>query len=623
MHLVAGFAGSMCGLFGANSAWADEPITLRQTWSGPVDFFATGAPLAVDGPDSGTNVDLYNQPATASVDAAQIPFGAGLADGFLYWVGSVSNNDCADASNLDADVLFTPPGGSQVTVVADECFCSAAGAVSYDIQMCRANVTSLIGSIAGDYTVDGFDALIANGSTNNASFSVVLVFVADGLSPRRIGLYDGVQTMYTSTQTLTLDELEVDNPPAANLTWYVAEGDEGGSGTEQVQVQGNPSGGSLIVSDGLNPAGNPMNHTINTTTPMQSDSIGVDIDQFDISAALAFGDTSVDVTYQAGTDKWWIAYNIVGIDVYEPVFSSASYKNSSIVDDINNDGFVSPGDTVRYAVRLANTGTAPGVVTMTDMVPAQATSWAVVDLAGGVDASTVDTVIVQDIPVAAGSFAEVLFDVVIADVTDQTPMANTASFDASPEGDLGSVTAAPVLIRVDGDDDGVFDNDDNCVVDFNPTQADEDFDFIGDACDPDFGGSDTGTTGDSMGTGTGSDGGTTDAETGAETTGSETDAGSATVGADESGTGDGASADATASGAESGGTDGGSDEMAASVGADASADGGSSTSGDGFGFADGSVDGCTCTLARREAPLSSSIALFALLPLIRRRRRRR
>ena len=29
------------------------------------------------------------------------------------------------------------------------------------------------------------------------------------------------------------------------------------------------------------------------------DSIGVDIDQFDISAALAFGDTSVDVTYQA------------------------------------------------------------------------------------------------------------------------------------------------------------------------------------------------------------------------------------------------------------------------------------------------------------------------------------
>ncbi|MGB1699688.1 MAG: hypothetical protein ACPHRO_07035, partial [Nannocystaceae bacterium] len=293
MHWIAGVAGTMCGVLVTSTAQADEPITLRQTWSGPVDFFATGAPLAIDGPDSGTNVDLYNQPATANVDASLIPFGAGLADGFLYWVGSVSNNDCVDASNLDSDVLFTPPGGSEVTVVADECFCSPAGAQSYDIQMCRANITSLIGTIDGDYTVGGFDALVANGSTNNASFSVVLVFVADGLSPRRIGLYDGVQTMYTSTQTLTLDELEVDNPPAANLTWYVAEGDEGGTGTEQVQVQGNPSGGSLIVSDALNPAGNPMNHTINTTTPTQPDSIGVDIDQFDISPALTGLDTSL------------------------------------------------------------------------------------------------------------------------------------------------------------------------------------------------------------------------------------------------------------------------------------------------------------------------------------------
>ena len=53
-------------------ARADEPVALRQTWSGPVNFFATGAPLAIDGPDSGTNVELYNQPATASVSAADI-----------------------------------------------------------------------------------------------------------------------------------------------------------------------------------------------------------------------------------------------------------------------------------------------------------------------------------------------------------------------------------------------------------------------------------------------------------------------------------------------------------------------------------------------------------------------
>lgn len=611
--------GSMGILLGAGAATADEPIALRQTWSGPVDFFATGAPLAVDGPDSGTNVDLYNQPATANVDPALIPVGAGLADGYLYWVGSVSNNDCADASNLDSDLLFTPPGGSQVTVTADECFCSAAGAASYDIQMCRADVTSLIGTIAGDYTVEGFDALIANGSTNNASFSVVLVFVADGLPPRRIGLYDGVQTMYSSTQALTLDGLEVDNPPAANLTWYVAEGDEGGTGTEQVQVQGNPSGGTLVVSDALNPAGNPMNHTINTTSPAQADSIGVDIDQFDISAALAFGDTSVDVTYQAGTDKWWIAYNIVGIDVYEPVFSSASYKTSSIVVDVNDDGIASPGDTVRYGVRLANSGTAPGIVTMTDTVPAQAASWTMVDLAGGVDASTADTVVVQDIPVDAGLFAEVLFDVVIADVPDETAMTNTASFDAAPEGDLGAVTAAPVLIRVDTDGDGVFDTDDNCVMDFNPTQADEDFDFIGDACDPDFGGTDTGTTGDPTGTDTGSGDSTTSGDSMSTSTGGADTGEGDTTGGEDGTTGDADTGDATGSTGESGGTGSGGDDTAGSGGtgsADASASGG-----DGFGLGDGDVDGCACALDRPGAPPLGTIALFALLPLVRRRRR--
>ncbi|MGB1699606.1 MAG: MYXO-CTERM sorting domain-containing protein, partial [Nannocystaceae bacterium] len=339
---------------------------------------------------------------------------------------------------------------------------------------------------------------------------------------------------------------------------------------------------------------------------------GVDIDRFDISAALAFGDTSVDVTYQAGTDKWWIAYNIVGIDVYEPVFSSASYKNSSIVDDLNDDGIASPGDTVRYAVRLANTGTAPGVVTMTDMVPAEAASWTMVDLAGGVDASTADTVIVQDIPVDAGLFAEVLFDVVIGDVEDETPMNNSASFDASPEGDLGSVTAAPVLIRVDGDEDGVFDNDDNCVMDYNPSQADEDFDFIGDACDPDFGGTGTGTTGAPMDTGTDTDGdttGETDAGTGGDTdtsgeSGTTSDDGG-TTGDDSGGTGD------------TGGTDGGGDGMADSVGADTQ----SEVTGDSFGLGDGNVDGCGCALDGRQSPSPWLLAGFALLPWIRRRRR--
>ena len=34
------------------------------------------------------------------------------------------------------------------------------------------------------------------------------------------------------------------------------------------------------------------------------------------------------MTYQAGDDKWWIAFNIVSVNVYEPAFGAGSTKRS-------------------------------------------------------------------------------------------------------------------------------------------------------------------------------------------------------------------------------------------------------------------------------------------------------
>jgi hypothetical protein len=56
-----------------------------------------------------------------------------------------------------------------------------------------------------------------------------------------------------------------------------------------------------------------MNHTINTTSPVQTDVIGVDIDRFSIDASLTASDTDIDVTYSAGTDKWWLGVQVVGV----------------------------------------------------------------------------------------------------------------------------------------------------------------------------------------------------------------------------------------------------------------------------------------------------------------------
>ena len=268
----------------------------------------------------------------------------------------------------------------------------------------------------GDYSVDEFNALIANATTNNASFSLLLVFEDASLNPRRVALWDGLLTMHNqgnANLSVTLSGLDIDNPAEGDLTWYVMEGDVGGSMGEQVTVTSQPSGATTALSDGVNPVDNPMNHTINTTASVQTDSLGVDIDKFSIDGVLSSTDTAVQIDYAAGDDKWWIAYNVVGVNVFEPAFGAGSGKSWTLHDDADTDQQPTAGDTIRYTIQLVNTGTAVGVVSVTDAIPIEASSWQLIDAAGGSDASNANTLVVNGITVAAGASKDVVFDVVI------------------------------------------------------------------------------------------------------------------------------------------------------------------------------------------------------------------
>jgi uncharacterized repeat protein (TIGR01451 family)/MYXO-CTERM domain-containing protein len=480
-------------LLTARLARADEPISERFSYTGSLDFFATGATMAAD-TNSDNCIDTLAQPASVEVTSTTLPAGAVLIDAYLYWAGTIPDwGDCGTIgnhqSNIDDQVDFMPPGGTFTQVTADNCHCSGGGgSTSYDVQVCRANVTDIIlaqaTGLTGVYEVDSFAARAADGATDNASFSLVLVYEEPSLPVRNVVIYDGVRTMSNSTETITLGGIQVDDPPGGDLTWYVLEGDVGGSSGENVTAQGTPGGTSLLLGDAINPTTNPMNRTINTTSPSQTGVIGVDIDMFDITSALAAGDTAVEVVYTAGPDKWWIAYNIMGIDVYQAVFAFSSQKTWTLHLDPDANAAPTPGDTIRYTIRLENTGNAGAEVDVVDTVPAQAASWNIVDDGGGTVVGSPDTVIVNNIYVAPGGFADVVFDVVLAEVSDETVMLNTADFDATPDGDSGSLTADPVLIRHDEDSDDIFDNDDNCPATPNTTQIDTDGDGAGDACDP-------------------------------------------------------------------------------------------------------------------------------------------
>lgn len=439
-------------------ARAEEPITKRFDYVGPIDFFATGAAMAIDGPDPDTSeVDTLVHPAIVEIEPLDLALGAELVDVQLYWGGSIPNDDCAGAT-IDDTVTFTPPGLPSGEVVAEVCYCSDAGAASYDIQLCRASVLDQIDQPVGSYALDDFDALIANQGTHNASFSLVLVFRSDILPARHVALYDGLLTLWnmgTTSSLVTLDSVLVDDPPRGDLTWYALEGDVAGFGNEGVSVVGQPGALALDLGDAINPIANPMNHTINTSNPPQADALGVDVDEFDISAALTSGDTSLDITYRGGSDKYWIAYNIVGVNIYAPIFADASSKTWVHEQDADQDGVVSAGDTVRYTIHVENSGNAPGTIDLDDPIPAEAASWALVDAGGGVDMSSADTLIVQGIALGPGEASDVIFDVVIAELPASTSMFNTANYLGS-EGDAGSLVAAGVPIVVDqaGDSEG-------------------------------------------------------------------------------------------------------------------------------------------------------------------------
>jgi len=450
-------------------ARGDEPLTERFNFRRASDFFATGATLATDTDNDG-EVDTLLTEASLFVEEADLAPNAFVQQALIYWGGTIAeNSNCAGPdSSIDSNVTVTVPGASATAVQADVCYCAGGDNQSRDMQSCRADVTALVqgagGGMVGPWSLGGFQAQINDGDTDNASFAVVLVFGAPGLPPRQLTIYDGLRTMRYDTISLTLDDLDVDDPPAGDLTWYVLEGDLGGSEDEEVTVRGLPDGRDLLLGDDVNPLAGPMNRTINTTYPPQTDVVGVDIDTFDISEALAPGDDAVQVTYTADSDKWWIAFNIVGVRLFFSEFSQSSLT-WVLSEDRDGDGAPSPGDQIRYGAEIINSGEGNATISLTAPIPPQAASWSVLGFDGGSDQSIADELRIAGLPVPAGQSARVDFAIELAEVPAETAIAMQASYVVSGGG--GGVLNAPDVVVGEGnggsgpglgDDDDGFDS---------------------------------------------------------------------------------------------------------------------------------------------------------------------
>lgn len=481
--------GWLCGLvilaLGSNTS-ADEPLKLRQIWEGRVDYFMTGLSFAVD-TDSDAKVDRVLLPAVVRVPTNIAPSNATLRHVRVYWGGTQSQTgpDCT-GSAPDDEILVATPNGDANQIVADGCYCSGADSGSYDLWTCHADITAVAGHrMDGQWGFDEYEGQVANGTTDTASAALLFVYEDSQLAPRRVALFDGNFVLSDATANFRLD-VNVDQMPVGDLTYYVLEGDLGGMGPEGVRVDGLPGvAGPMVLSDAVNPAEGPFNRTINTVTPAQTNSVGVDIDRYDISSALTAGDNAVSATYTAGEDKVWLAVNVVGVNLFDPVLSQKSFKSGSL-EDLDSNGVASPGDRLNYVIHLQNTGNERATVTLTDPLPDGLDNLVITSVGAGTHVSTGDQIEVNHVVIEVDQAVEIKFQATIGDVADLTMIANTAAWSEPEEGGLaGSVTSETIEVRADADGDGVFDTADNCVVVANAAQVDSDADGVGDACEDD------------------------------------------------------------------------------------------------------------------------------------------
>jgi hypothetical protein len=314
---------TLCGF----SIVSSQSINLLNHWSGNIDAFVTGAPLAGDSNTNG-RVDVSLQPVSFNIDSADLSSTTNITKAYLYWGGTQSESAGACSAVPDSVITLTIPGlGSQI-ITADTNFCSDGGSSSYDILMSRADITSILSSglVFGTYSFDGYSGLWGDGATDNASFSLVIIYEDSNLDYQGISLSDGLLTFVNSTSIIPATGLTVGNSPTGKLTWYTLEGDITGSGTEEVTVTGQPGPAiPLTVSDAINLVTNPMNHTINVFSPPDTTSYGVDIDEFSIDAALSAGDNNISVSYSAGTDKWWLVFQLITVQQDDPSIASTIF----------------------------------------------------------------------------------------------------------------------------------------------------------------------------------------------------------------------------------------------------------------------------------------------------------
>ncbi len=317
---------------------ADTQVELNETFAGNIDFALAGGSLRRSDDEcqmvqGGMSEDTVQLPANATIEAA-----------FIYWAGngSVDSQVTLNGRSIRATL------GNYHTVETDNNRTYFAGKA--DVTEYVSNSTSTNYTFSGLTFETGQNSRYCDNATVFGGWALVIVYEAPAEPLRVVNIFDGFQTFWGSSITLTPNNFVVDNNPGqkqghhAHITW---EGDDGNSQTrngvrEDLFFNGNE------LTDSNNPSRNQFNSRSNEI----GSTSGVDIDSYQIGNYLSANQTSATTVYSTGQDRVFLSAEIISIP-NQPV------SDLTIIDD--GDVGAVRGTDATFVMNIVNNGPSEAV----------------------------------------------------------------------------------------------------------------------------------------------------------------------------------------------------------------------------------------------------------------------
>jgi len=310
-------------------------------------------------------VDIDGDAATFNSSSATLGIGGQVEWAGLYWWGSIDPTGATSTmpTPTQGNVLLKAPGGTYASVLS-------SWIVPGDPYVAFADVTAIVkAGGTGAYQVANIAAFPGR-DDHLGGWSLVVVNRDSALPFRHISVYDGYQE-YGNGNAVSVPLQNFLTPLIgevnAQATFIALDGDAGKS--DEVTFNGTP------LTNALNPPGDFGNSTISksgavvsTRDPAFGNTLGTDIDTFDVGPLLNNGAINATATFAGASGET----NFAVVMGFQTTLYSPDIRSEKQAVDL--DGLPTrPGDTVEYTVAIRNTETSlDGAirVVMTDVLPA-------------------------------------------------------------------------------------------------------------------------------------------------------------------------------------------------------------------------------------------------------------